>query len=607
MMSPDTLNDVRSSRKKMCANPIWASQQAFQTGIGRRDQEQRQLSLLQRLQADGVPLFCIPKMIRVDPSSLMISTQRIGVVGLVVDAQRVGYVTRLQVQPSRDWAIADNLPFRLIHIQSLLRLLLDASVSRDGLPELLAFHIRDTLGERYEGDSMDVACLLALAGACASPQHDLLGAAAAVVSPAADGRLQPAQSVTEKLTAFQREFDRGSLLVRHPNDRTAAAWDHCFDQVWEVGTFFQLAGRLHANGLLDGLLNRVPLRAQHAAAIESQFQSLLANESRFPAAAHFLSRLQRRIGQPTPLRVQLAISYAEEDLHRHRGNFAAAIEVRRQRVDLERHPLIASYQRLAESDNRHAADLYDAHRFDTAIDCLIPWLEKFQNEPPICLPETRAFLFNTLARCWVLVGDPRWESLHEQALEIQQMVDPCNIPVTTNYLAHGYLKERRWADALRVLGNGAEIQMDPYRVWLNAECARQANETWGSAQCAAFKNFAPTHHAYGFICQAVARQSGHAPQTRLKLLEAAQACFAHGVEHDGTNVKRVLGACCQLAIAVTRDDPHTISQAINHFRQLTQQDGFEAIRTWYQPVFANVVQRQDWPCVDALFARVPHW
>jgi hypothetical protein len=82
----------------------------------------------------------------------------------------------------------------------------------EGLPELLAFKISDTLGDRCEGDSMDIAGLLAIVDAANGSKHELLGAVAAVVSPADENELEPSKSVSIKLDAFKREFGRAHFL-----------------------------------------------------------------------------------------------------------------------------------------------------------------------------------------------------------------------------------------------------------------------------------------------------------------------------------------------------------------------------------------------------------
>lgn len=334
MSEQPQMPSIRLSQNQIRSNPVLAGIREYNRGRGRRDQEQRQLAKLLQLQEEGVVLHHTPTMIRVDSSSLKTTRNNIGVVGLVVDNHGQGYVTKLQVKPNPTWDVADNLPFRAVHIQSLLLRILSGPDLDDSLPELFAYRITDTLADRYEGDSMDIACLLGILDISVNHENPLLNAAVAVVSPAEDGLLEASKSVSPKLNAFVREFGTGSLLVRHATDDVAADFDQYFDHVWPVANFADLTNRLSDAGLTASLLKKVTLKSEHRFAIASQTESLLNNESEFSKAEYFIRRLKRRISSETPLRIRLEVLLAEEDLHRHRGNFDAAIMARRQRIQI---------------------------------------------------------------------------------------------------------------------------------------------------------------------------------------------------------------------------------------------------------------------------------
>lgn len=156
---------IRVSNSRSRSNPILESERVFQRGGLRRDNEQRQLNRLLELQQANVPIYRMPDFIRIDASALKMTSQRVGVVGLVVDESGLGLVTQLQVSPSTCWEISVDLPFRQAQIQSLLLRLINEIGIDEGLPELLAFKICDSLGEGMYGDSMDIACLLAIVDA----------------------------------------------------------------------------------------------------------------------------------------------------------------------------------------------------------------------------------------------------------------------------------------------------------------------------------------------------------------------------------------------------------------------------------------------------------
>lgn len=205
----------------------------------------------------------------------------------------------------------------------------------------------------------------------------------------------------------------------------------------------------------------------------------------------------------------------------------------------------------------------------------------------------------------VAVGDVTWESLFRKSLEIQGAADPGNMHITESYLAHGYLKLNRYDDARRVLGFNDE-EVCPFRVWLTAECSRQAGDLWDEDKCKQAISIPESFHVHGFACQAIARQSGRSPESQLKYFENARKSFSHGMESDVTNVKRVLGACCTFAIAVVEGNLTALDKAICNFRGLTSNKGFEAIRQWYENEIDRVERDRDMPSIDALFNRVPH-
>jgi tetratricopeptide (TPR) repeat protein len=581
------------------------SERSFQRGGLRKDNERRQLDRLLQLQESHVPIYRKPEFIRVDASDLLVSNARIGVVGLVVDEANIGLVTQLRLSTSSSWEISVELPFRQAQIQSLLLRLVNEVGIDEGLPELLAFKISDTLCEGMHGDSMDIACLLAIVDAANGSKHGLLSAVAAVVLPLSGVNLKRSESVRIKLNAFVREFGRGSLLVRMRGDTEAEKFDDYFDVVWPVSDLHDLAARLHREGLMAPLNHQVSLASAHALAISTRTQHLLSSESTLGEARDFLRRVKARVIASTPLQIQLEVSYSEEDLHRHCGDFDEALKARAARLELERNPLISCYERMADSDNRHAAALYDAHRFGEAVECLEPWFSQLQADPRICFPETRAFLFNTLGRCLVVLRDPRWESVLRESLRIQQTVSPEDVTRTENYIIHGLLKSNRLDEAASCLDNLGDPK-DYYRVWLRAEHARRMQTNWSGIEDEAIFAISPTFHVFGFAMQAAARQQGRDLPTRIKYLQNARDCFLHGVEADRSNVKRLLSLCCSLAISIASEDDSAFRRSLSEFEGFCERQGLNAFRTWYEPSIQQLKSRCDWTSVEDLFLRIPH-
>ena len=309
------------------------------------------------------------------------------------------------------------------------------------------------------------------------------------------------------------EFKHGRLLVRLAGDSDAESFDENFDRVWEVRTLTDLADRLRESGLLAPMLASFPLAAKHATLIADRVEKLLADEARYVETEDFLRRLKIRLNDITPLRVKLDVLYAEEDRYRHRGSFGHALEVRGERTHHEENPAITCYERRISSDNRLAASLYDAHSFASIFALLEPWAKKIEQDPQICLPETRSFLFNTLARSFVAVGDQRWEPYLHASLRIQNETNPEDVPRTRNVLVHCLLKTGRLNDAhveINRLTNGQDWHgidnSDLFLLWLRAEYSRKAGERWDYGSVSNDENLLQ-NHAWGFAYQSNERMS----------------------------------------------------------------------------------------------------
>jgi tetratricopeptide (TPR) repeat protein len=599
---------ARRSLRRIRSNPILESEIAYQNGSTLWDKEDRQLKILMDLQNDQVPLRNLPQFYKVDASALRRSEQRIGVVGLLVDSNRIGLVTQILATSSSTWNISSDLPFRPTHIQSLIQRLVSESRLELGLPELLSFRIEDTLSERYEGDSMDIACLLAIIDSLNKNECVELSAVAAVVSPSEGNTLRPSGSIPEKLEAFYREFGRGSLLVRAVDCDQASRFDGRFDRVWEVNDLAQLAHRLSECNLLNPILNKVSLTHQHAPALSSYLDDLLADEANYPKAEQFLVRLIRRVTPQTPPLMRLAIQSAEEDIHRHRGNFEQALRARVERKKLEQMPFMASYERIIESDGQFAAALYDAHRFSEAIEILKRLQQLWEsNGELICSADKRSYVLNTLGRCLVVLGDPSWEKCLRDSIEIQEHISPMDIPRTKNYLIHGLLKSGRSSEASAELQESIEAD-DPFRVWLMAETARQQGVTWTEAEDSKIDTIERRQHAYGFAMQAAARQIRRTSAQRVDYLTRASECFGYGVQADQHNIKTLMQLSCKLAVAVIennqKDLQHRIAE-VNGFLAITPE--CDAFRRWYRELLDAVEATKSWESIDRLFSAIPHF
>jgi hypothetical protein len=604
-MVPDPIIECRMSTRRSLSNPILQSELAYARGVTLRDKESRRLACLEELQQHQVPLHRIPRFEKVDATSLVKSNERIGVVGLLVDTNRVGLVTKIRVLQNITWKISPNLPFRQQHIQLLIHQLILESHLDFGLPELLSFEIDDTLGERYEGDSMDIACLLAIIDCLAGCKTQVLGSAVAVVSPSMENILRPSGFITEKLSAFCREFDRGTLLVRSADCDEARCFDKFFDEVWQVDNLDQLAYRLGEHDLLSPLLNKVTLKHHHANPVSNFLTELLAREEKLMEAERFLERLKQRVNQETPPLMRYEILSVEQDLHRHLGNFDQAIEVRSERKKLEQIPYITSYQRMIESDTRFAAALYDAHRFSEAAEIMMGCRSLIEAKGElICSAEIRSYMLNTLARSLTLLGKGGWEQYFRESMSIQEHISPVDIPRTRNFLIHSFLKNKLVSEAVAEF-RYVTIGSNPYSIWLEAELTRQLGLTWDMHEKTQLSTISKVEHVYGFICQAVARQLERSLEQRIELLREAQVCFEHGTDPAKPNIKSLLAAACALGVAVTLQDLNAVREAICSVRSFLNHPRCDSHKGWYQAAIDRVAQDPTWENVDQFFCRIP--
>jgi tetratricopeptide (TPR) repeat protein len=608
ILDPNSNLHARRSLRRIRSNPILESEIAYRDGLTLRDKEDRQLKILMDLQNEQVPLRNLPQFYKVDASALRRSEQRIGVVGLLVDSNRIGLVTQILATSNSTWNVSSDLPFRPTHIQSLIQRLVLESRLEAGVPELLSFRIEDTLGERCEGDSMDIACLLAIIDCLNDARRVELSAAVAVVSPSEGSTLRPSGSIPEKLEAFCREFGRGSLLVRAVDCDQASRFDDRFDKVWVVNDLAQLAHRLSECDLLNPLLNKVSLTHQHAHSLANYLKALLADEEKYPEAELLLDRLKKRVNEETPPLMRYEIQSAEEDLHRHRGNFEKAIRARDHRKTLEQMPFITSYERMIDSDGQFAAALYDAHRFHEAVEILKGCQQLWESKGElICSADKRSYVLNTLGRCLMVLGDPTWEKCLRDSMEIQEHISPMDVPRTKNYVIHGLLKNGRSSEASAELQKAFE-EDNPFRVWLMAEAARQQGITWTEVEDAEIHAISRSYHVYGFAIQAAARQVDRTPAQRIDYLTKASECFGYGVQADLHNVKTLMRLTCDLAVAVIASKQQDIQNRIDEFMAfLAITPECDAFRRWYREPLEAVEATKSWESIDRLFSAIPHF
>jgi hypothetical protein len=507
----------------------------------------------------------------IDPAEVGSDQPQPGVVGLVVDRPSgIAWVAPLEARSSRSWSVAPNLPFRPATVlqDTLVRMILALGLPQGGaIPERLAFEVEDRLGRYSDGPSMHVAGLLAvLAGANQGPE--VLRRACAVVQPEGD-HLVPVGSIHQKLEAFCREIGHGTLLVRPPDCPEASAYDNRFENIWEVSTFQQLARHAEQAELLQAFLENVPLGRTDQAVAQERLRVLVDDEHRYREALDLACRLEQCQCLPEvgaqPLR---DLHRTTVNLYRHLGYYVEAEELAVAEARRARMTSFTSHDEQAQADVIHAAALFDPHRFEEMEQILEPWVPRLAGDPLLVAPETRVWLFNTLARALVILGRGNWQELFEHSLDILQHRDPFDMPRTCNYLAHGLLRHGPLHEAKAVLVRAEQCPgMSNFSRWMlrfhRAEHARRCGRCWTDREMEDSPHQTRRlGHPFGYYFQATARQPGRTSDDAARRFRQARDFFLRDAPaSERSNILPFLADCMLLAEAAWSGDPTLWRQA----------------------------------------------
>jgi hypothetical protein len=490
-----------------------------------------------------------------------------GVVGLVYQEQLgSGFVSPLAARLAVDWDVAPNLPFQAPRLRLLLTQLLKAAGSdmANFQEDLFAFDVRDLAGFGPEGGPMTIAGLLAVLVAAAGDPTGLFRAACAVVEPGDGGTLRSIgkEWLPEKLDAFVREYERGSLLVRPRRCPEADPFNKHFERVWLVSSLADLAQESERAGLLAPFRMEAPLdhfrfdllrdRLRHMAAAQHLYQRVLR------LAEHLL---QCPRGLDVPLSSAGDVRQLIYDLQRHLGLYKDAIiwagsEVRR----LEHDKGPPSFDEQARVAAALAGALYDAHRFHDARRAIGPKYKRLRAEPDLASPQTRVQVFTVLAEVEAILGGDYVKKFRAAAV-LQKTFHPPQRAWTYCLWAHALLRQERRQAADRVLRwaricPGASMESRWMIGFLHADLARRRNKSWTDPKMEGQLPMpGPTGRLFGMYFQATARQPGRSSGDRIERLHRAIAFFEmDGAGLEGPTLPRFLATCLRLRIAAETGD-----------------------------------------------------
>jgi len=610
---------MRRDPKRKNSNPVWYLNLLIKEGFERhgylspgrfiRDCRKRIDSMME----DSITL---PRNLgingAIDISGINLGKKKAGSIGLLVDSKGIGFVTELRVRRHVQWDVAANLPFHEEHIVDALMQLLRECNADSVLPQLQPYFISDSLGERADGGSMDISCLMAIVESEAGNRQDnLLDFVCSVVQPGSNGKLVPVGGTKAKLSAFKREYNRGSLLIHHPEtnlDEVGAA--DCFSTYWEVDSYGALAEKLEVAGLIKPLLKRQSLTMESVEAVRRQIRFYEnEGEDRLKEAEELARTAICCINDGTPSLARIALTKLEEDMQRHQGDFENAIGNAERYLFDDRFEKTASYEDLVSRDYRLSASYYDAHRFDEIKERLGQWVEKTEQDPRIVLVETRPKLLNTYGRVLSALDEDGWENSFWESLRIQSEILSLNVDRTRNYLIKAYLQKHEIDQAQEQI-QIAESRRDSmdrnsrdHLDFYQADLHRQMEKHWEPE----WLDFSVpiVAHARAFCLQAFARQHDCCQEAAGLLNVAADSLAEKNC--DTSNIKVFLGRACRLGAAVHGGDPEDIAFALGQVKNYLAKEAASAMRKYYEIELAKLETKPSLENLNGFFDRIPHF
>ena len=513
------------------------------------------------------------------------------VVGLLVNnetksGEPVGLVTPLKARRSENgWQIGHSLPFHAGHIQDALFNLLKESGQqiKDKVPELVAFEISENLKEPANGTSMHVSGLLAIIDVLNDCKANIFESACTVVEIDKD-KMIAVGGIKAKLEAFVREYQHGSLLVRHSECGEAAQFDEYFDHVWAVSNLAELGAKLLEFGLMEKVLESFPINLATVASAKHRVE-WFRQQRKEPEALEFVERLDsaNRQGKKPLLRVDQQIKTLLEDLNRNVGrSFQAIVHSRDAVKSIEKLGPLSSFNELLDAQVRLAAALYDGHDFQAAVELLGPLISEVNSNENLVTAESQIMLYNTFGRLKVILGHDDWEKWFQKSVELQEVVDPNSVPRTYSYIIHGLLRSNQidrveeYIDAV----NGQDDFTDAFLTFFKADKARRiGRETWDDGQ---FESKA-SNYVHGFYYQATARQAGRSTEDAAnRFTKAADAMNPDNTDPSDENILQLFALFSSLGAAVAKADETNREHSLERINQFLSQPEANSIQIWYQ-------------------------
>lgn len=597
-------------------NPVFALDALLSAGPGEDLVGVTQLGLLDAIVAEltdagvGLPRQAILRwreegaLIRLPDG--MPPEPRLGVVGLIADPfRRHGYVVPILATRAANWRVGENLPSSAEQVLDVLGALLACApgVCRKSFAEARGVHLTTTFHEPSKGDSMELALTLAALGALHPTQHHLLRSACVVARVAGD-RIAPVGHVPEKLDAFVREQNRGTLLIRAASCPSSSQFDSRFDCVWQVEDVDHLANLLDGVGLFDEFHAATPLDHATGLVLLARLQDLADRRHDHRAVVSLCDRLLAAEWLPeVPLTTQRRARHYLASALRHLGSMKRTLaETQAWVADVAACGDSVSLEDEAKADLELAASLFDPGRFEEAVAILERWARRIEQDPRALAADSRSRIWNTLARCLSVLGREGWRELFAKSLDLQIRTEPGTVARTRNYLAHSLLRAGDLDAARAELTDRPSAMHDAWHAFLRADLARRSGEVWTDGDLEQVRPGEPgVHHVHGLYFQATARQEVGREEraTRLHRAEAIFLTDAEACDEDD-NVLWVLVRLMQLARARALDDPRGIERSVGLLRSALARPGSEALYSFVTHVIPTTASPDPEPLMELL-------
>ena len=492
-----------------------------------------------------------------------VGEQSRGAVGLAVDRDtREAFLVPIHATKHEPgaWKSDPGLPFGdCRRVRDLLIRFADSL----GTPEAClgtarsSFHFRGGLDLGVTGGSMDLAAVLAMVRSSLPPgcvNANLLDTCVSIVQPLSETGedLAGVEFEHEKMAAFARECDGGSLLVAHPESLSARKHGHLFGNIWLVRTLGELAERLQSAGLLQGLLITTPLSEQDVMAVKLEAGRLARRMEIAKVGRLCRAALAVGTGPDVPASLTASLHGRLSACLRQQGNFIDAM-VACCAAGAAGKRWSTHEQRLLQACEL-AWCLADAHRFQEAANLLEEHASRLDQDPGAFSPAAKRNLWNAQGRILALCGKPRkaWQDCFTRTLELQQEWDPGSMGRTRVYLSKSLGNAGLHGEAREILTEGV-ASGEMWSTWTD-RCLHALEDgaggrvtdvepAWESCDLGA------ADMVRGYLFLFLATQPARKRESSARLLRIAERVFLRtgGETAPPAGLPTFFGAACRLA------------------------------------------------------------